>query len=87
MGQLVMTYKGHHGEVNALVWSPNGTMIASGSDDHTVQIWNVKNGTTLLTYKGHSDNVDALAWSPDGTRIASGSWDDTVKIWEALPGK
>src|SRR5271157_2201030 len=75
-------YPGHFDEVLAVAWSPDGTRIASGEHDSTVQIWDTRTGKRLLTYQGHSNQVLALAWSPDGTRIASGSFDNTVQVWD-----
>jgi len=38
-GTMIYTYRGHNNTVDALSWSPNGRYIASGSWDHTVQVW------------------------------------------------
>src|SRR5258708_3277435 len=68
------TYRGHSGSVNAVMWSPDGKRIASGSDDHTVQVWDAADGSHVFTYKGHfngahPNGVYAVAWSPNGKRI------------------
>ncbi len=57
-------------------------MIASGSDDYTVKLWDVASGKEITTLKGHGGPVDSVAISPDGRMIASGGWDDTVKLWD-----
>jgi eukaryotic-like serine/threonine-protein kinase len=80
------TYRGHSDTVVAVAWSPNSTRIASGSDDHTVQVWNAADGSNVYTYRGHSGAVRALAWSRDSTRIASASVDKTVQVWNAADG-
>ena len=62
-------------------WSPNGTRIASASDDRTVQIWDATTGETIFTYRGHTKEISSVAWSPNGTRIASAGYDATVHVW------
>ncbi|HLZ56682.1 MAG TPA: hypothetical protein VKR06_07015 [Ktedonosporobacter sp.] len=94
-GALVTTYApaegrsdggGHTELVDALAWSPDGHFIASGSWDHTVQVWNAITGQLITIYRGHNEEVSSLAWSPDGHFIASGSWDHTVQTWEVFTG-
>jgi len=83
-GTLLRPYYGHFGYVYTVSWSPNGTDIASGSEDHTVHLWQaVTGGDILYTYSVHTDAVHTVAWSPDGKLIASGSSDRTVQVWKA----
>ena len=92
-----LTYRGHVGRVTAVAWSPNGKYIASGGDDHTIQVWNALTGARLLVSQGHSGGVPAVAWSPDSTLIASASAgpavsggpasDNTVQVWNATTGQ
>ena len=86
MGTTLYTYRGHAGNpVNAVAWSPDGTRIASGSGDNTVQVWDAATGGHVFTYRGHAGNpVNAVVWSPDGKRIASGGFDNTVQVWQAV---
>src|SRR6266571_1568091 len=74
-GTLLRPYYGHFGYVYTVSWSPDGTLIASGSSDMTVQVWKAVDGSGAITYSGHTDIVNTVAWSPDGTLIASGSND------------
>lgn len=68
-------------------FSPDGTMLASGSTDGTIELWDVETGQVLRTFAGHSDGVWSLAFSPDGTMLASGSWDKKIEIWEVDSGQ
>ncbi|MCP4698409.1 MAG: WD40 repeat domain-containing protein [Gammaproteobacteria bacterium] len=83
----VRTLKGHQNNVIPLVFSPDGKMLASGSKDKTVMLWDAETGNALKTLKSHNDKVQAVAFSPDGTLLASGSEDNTIKLWEVNTGK
>ena len=62
-------------------------MLASGSADKTVKLWEAQSGKLLRTLEGHSDAVWSVAFDPKGGILASGSADETVKLWEARSGK
>jgi WD40 repeat protein len=74
--------------VDALAFSPDGRLIASGGSDHTVTMWdtasNQISGTQMM---GHTNFVNALQFSPDGEILASGSWDDTLILWNVTERK
>ena len=86
---------GRHAGVTALAFSPDGSMLAAASGDHTTVLWDVANRTHVRTLWGHREMIFDVAFSPDGEWIATGSLDYTVRIWEtrtgqsvaALPGK
>ena len=61
-------------------------MLASGSSDTTVKLWDVASGHELRTLRGHSYTVSSVAFSPDGRVLASGSSDKTVKLWDVASG-
>ena len=72
-GVIILTYHGHTDYVDHIVWSPDGTRIASvGAHEKAVRVWNASTGTTLLTFD-RSGGEQTLVWSSDGTRIASTS--------------
>ncbi len=85
--RIVFRLQGHKSGVRALAWSPNGRILASGSDDKTVCLWDAQTGQKVGVWKGHSDVVSALAWSRDGKTLASGSFDNTVRLWPVQPSK
>jgi serine/threonine protein kinase len=89
--QCVHTLKGHTSMVQAIAISPDGQLIASGSNDNNIKLWQLTTGKLLRNFNrwfsGHSSMVDSLAFSPDGQLLASGSWDDTIKLWQVNTGK
>jgi WD40 repeat protein len=82
-GSQSVIYTGHTGAVNNMMWSPDGTSIASASEDNTVHIWNASTGTHRFTYREHIAPVFSVMWSPDGKFIASAG-DETVRVWWAV---
>lgn len=73
--------KGHTKAVNCVVYSPNGMILASGSDDDTVRLWDPHDGRHLRTLEGHMNRVTSIAFRPDGHTLASGSKDGTILLW------
>ena len=82
----VTVFTGHHNSVIRVVWSPNGTRVASGSQDGNVRIWDIRMGKNVLNFFGHSNAILDVAWNPDGKEIASSSLDNTVMIWNSESG-
>ncbi|KAF9508538.1 hypothetical protein BS47DRAFT_1488334 [Hydnum rufescens UP504] len=82
--QNLSTLCGHSGWVTTIAFSPNGLLLASGSDDTTVQLWDPISGVSIALLVGHSDEVNTIAFSPDGLHLASGSSDHTVQLWDPV---
>ena len=81
-----VTLTGHTDNVWSVVFSPDGTMLASGSWDQTVRLWDVETEQLLHTLTGHTSDVMSVAFSPDGFTLASGSWDGTIRLWNPHTG-
>ena len=78
--------EGHTEDVNSIAFSRNGEMLASGSSDSTIRLWDALIGTHKRTLRGHWYSVISVAFSPNGRTLASGSWDDTIRLWDAATG-
>ncbi|MFX0066213.1 MAG: serine hydrolase [Candidatus Hermodarchaeota archaeon] len=77
---------GHAWKVREVLFSPNGLILASGSSDGSVRLWNVTNGEVLKLLQRHHYDVITLAFSPDGTILASGGWDKKINLWNVSSG-
>ena len=68
--------------VTSVSISPDGSMVAAGSLDSVIRIWEVSSGTLLDSLRGHRDSVYSVAFTPDGKGIISGSLDKSLKLWD-----
>jgi WD40 repeat protein len=62
-------------------------MLASGSYDQTVKLWDVQSGQCLNTFQGDTRLVCSVAFSPDGKMLASSGNAHTVSIWDVQSGQ
>jgi WD40 repeat protein len=92
-GPPVMVWKkhAHSHRVNSVVFSPDGTMLASGSSDRLIHLHRVSDGALLKTFNSDAERIQhnaiiSLSYSPDGTRIASASY-GKVEIWDVASGE
>lgn len=78
---------GHQKQVNHVVFSPDGNLIASASFDNSVKLWSARDGKFLLTCRGHVAPVYQCSFSPDSRLLVSSSKDTTLKCWDVRTGK
>ena len=78
----LMTYSGHSAAVNSVAWKPKTTLLASASDDGTVQAWDSTTGKTVLPpCREPGGSLMSVAWSPNGKYLASASTNKLVQVW------
>ncbi|BAZ17189.1 WD-repeat protein [Calothrix sp. NIES-4071] len=78
----IKTLTGHTSGVYFVTFSPDGSTLATASDDQTVRIWDVNTGECLKILTGHTNRVWSVKFSPDGAILASASHDETIKLWD-----
>jgi COMPASS component SWD3 len=85
--QPCVTLRGHDSLVSCCAWSARGSLVASGSWDESVRLWDPRAGTRpARALAAHSDPVTAVAFSPDGSMLATGSFDGLARLWDVGTG-
>jgi len=96
-GIEVATLAGHSHAVDSLAVSKDGTLLASGSTDQTIRIWDAEKWKPLRILKGHKRAVTSVAFAPDDRTLASGSGKESyplspansqaIRIWDVRAGR
>ncbi|MBD2299069.1 NB-ARC domain-containing protein [Nostoc sp. FACHB-190] len=90
-GEPQMTLHEPHHRIRSLTYSPDQKMIAVGSDDQLVRLWNTQTGEIIKTFQGYSNRIWTVAVSPvpqqDMICLASGSDDGNIRLWNAASGE
>ncbi len=89
------TCNGHTGPVTSLALSPGDQWLYSGSNDHTICVWEMGSGQLAREIKGQertfNSSVEAIALSPDGRRLAAAVGEEghesAVQMWDVITGK
>jgi WD40 repeat protein len=80
-GTLVHQLKEPEGSIVSAAFSPDESLLAVGTGDGAVHIWDAATVKHISTLPGHTNMVSSIAFSPDGSLLASGSLDGTVRLW------
>jgi WD40 repeat protein len=86
-GSQAAVLSSHTDSVGSLVFSSDGRLLVSGSDDGAVKLWDVQTGGVVKTFCGHISNVMSVSISQDCSRIVSGSFDKTICLWDIPTGE
>lgn len=83
----IMLLEGHDSAVFTLKFNPTGDVVASGSHDKFVFLWNVRGECeNFMMLKGHKNAILELHWTTDGERLLTASPDKTIRAWDAQTG-
>jgi WD40 repeat protein/formylglycine-generating enzyme required for sulfatase activity/tetratricopeptide (TPR) repeat protein/tRNA A-37 threonylcarbamoyl transferase component Bud32 len=78
---------GHTDVVLGVAYHPGGRLVATGSRDRTIKLWDPATRQVVRTLEGHAGAVRGVAFSADGRRLLSGSLDRTVRLWDVETGR
>jgi hypothetical protein len=73
-------------QINALAFSPDGKLLATGGQDNHVRLWNVATGTLRVVLSGNTGPVESVSFSPDGKFLAGSSAGGMVRLWSVPSG-
>jgi WD40 repeat protein len=98
-GECLRSLKGHLQPVLCVAFTPARSeleparqgipvsLLATGSQDCTIRLWNIASGQCVKTLKGHANGIWSVAFHPSGDLLVSGSNDSTVKLWNPHTGQ
>lgn len=90
-GALLLTIEGIQSGDTAyfrtLAFNSDGRLLAVGSSDGSVQLWDVNDGMRVFVLNGHTAEVSAVTFNPTGDLLASSALDNTVRVWDVRQGE
>ncbi len=86
-GRTEATFAGHRDGVSQIVFSPDGRLAATGSEDATARVWDAHTGRAIGPALPHSGKITRVQFSPDSRYLATASQDGTARVWEAATGE
>ncbi|NDJ55401.1 MAG: hypothetical protein GYB68_20200, partial [Chloroflexi bacterium] len=85
--QSALNLTSHTSGVQAVAFSPDGNVLASGTADGTITLWTIPRGGQSATLAARAGAINQLAFSKDGSHIAAACGDGTVRIWQMPSGR
>jgi RNA polymerase sigma factor (sigma-70 family) len=81
-GKIKGRWRGHKGGIEAIVYAPDGKLVASSSEDGTVRLWDAATGKEVGRLDARDGMVGAIAFSPDGKTLVAGGEHKVVHFWD-----
>jgi WD repeat-containing protein 86 len=83
---LLQTLTDHESSINCMALSGDGSVIATGSDDHNIRLWSAKTTPVecLSLLSGHADYITHIIIEEN--YLVSGSADRTMRKWDLTNG-
>jgi len=85
--EKIKVLMGYAGEILSVAFSPDGKIMAIGTTEKKVFIWDVSTWQIIATLEGNIDRVMAVAFSPDGKILASGDRGNRIYLWNTTTWK
>lgn len=85
-GRRVAELQGHRDGVTQASFSPDGSYVATGSEDNSVRIWDAHTGLPVGAEMRHEGKIVRLAFSPDGRMVATAAQGNTTRVWDTRTG-
>jgi len=85
-GSQTAVFSGHTSHVISVAFSPDGTLLVSGSHDCSIKLWDVQTGGVVKTFC-HTEKILSVSISVGNTMIVSGSADKTICLWNIGTGE
>jgi WD40 repeat protein len=76
----VISFEGHTDLVRCVSFSYDGKFLATGSNDHSIKVWNISEKSLCYQLDGHTSNVKCICFSPEGLRLFSAGEDKHIKF-------
>lgn len=87
-GMRTLRFRWPHGPLKSVMFSPDGTSLATASCfEQGVRLWDVRSGKLLRSFAGHRLGTNSLAFSPDGSLLATGGSDGVLRLWTVATGE
>jgi WD40 repeat protein len=77
----LFVFKGHISSVACVAFNPSDTMIASGSFDKSIKLWDVASRSCISTFTGHDRYLTSICFGADGRLVYSSSADKSIRVW------